>query len=212
VQVPFQLTFRGMAHSDALAAHVRLRVEKLEHLFDRIVSCHVVVELAGHHHRHGDHFHVSINLGLSGHEILVGHAPSDVQWLETAYGAVDRAFDDAGRELKGWLKHQRTQRHDQAAKGRTPGRRSSLYLRATSTSSLPPSTSSSTVMPRLRSTPARTRRKLASPSANSTRGGFNASIDGRKDARGSRLRSPRILRGPRARTSRRGPSRADLLT
>jgi len=119
MQVPLQLTIRGMAHSDALAAHVRLRAEKLEHLFERIVSCHVVVKLAGHHHRHGDRFHVSINLGLPGHEILVGHAPSE-QGPETAYGAVDRAFDDAGRELEDWVKHQRTQRRDESASGRTP--------------------------------------------------------------------------------------------
>jgi ribosome-associated translation inhibitor RaiA len=121
VQVPLQLTFRGMAPSDALANHVRLCAENLEHVFDRIVSCHVVVEPAGHHHRHGDRFHVSINLGLPGHEILVGHALSDDHGPETAaYRAVDRAFDDAVRELKDWVKHQRTQRHDELAKGRTP--------------------------------------------------------------------------------------------
>ena len=119
MQVPLQLTLRGMAQSDALAAHVRLRAEKLEHLFDRVVSCHIVVALAGHHHRHGHRFHVSINLGLPGREILVGHAPSDDQGLETAYGAVDRAFDDAGRELEDWVKHQRTQRHNESANGRT---------------------------------------------------------------------------------------------
>jgi putative sigma-54 modulation protein len=118
VQVPLQLTFRGMAQSEALAAHARLRAEKLEHLFDRIVSCHVVVELAGRH-RHGDRFHVSINVGLPGHEILVGHAPSDDRGPETAYGAVDRAFDDAGREIEDWVKHQRTQRRDKSANGRT---------------------------------------------------------------------------------------------
>ncbi len=120
MQVPLQLTVRGMAPSDALAAHVRLRAEKLEHLFDRIVSCHVVVEPAGHHHRHGDHFHVSINLGLPGHEILVRREPSDDQGPEAAYRAVDRAFDDAGRELEDWVKRQRAQRHDASANGRAP--------------------------------------------------------------------------------------------
>jgi ribosome-associated translation inhibitor RaiA len=109
-----------MALSDALAAHVRLRAEKLEHLFDRIVSCHVVVELAGHHHRHGERFHVTINLGLPAHEVLVGHAPSDDQGLETAHAAVDRAFDDATRELEDWVKHRRTKRHDESANRRIP--------------------------------------------------------------------------------------------
>ena len=118
MQVPLQLTFRGLAHSDALAGDVRLRVEKLEHLFDRIVSCRVVVELAGHHHRHGDRYHVSVNLGLPGHEIVVGHAPSDEQTPETAYAAVDRAFEEVGRQIEGWVRHQRTQRHDESANRR----------------------------------------------------------------------------------------------
>jgi ribosome-associated translation inhibitor RaiA len=108
-----------MARSAALAAHVGLRAERLEHLFDRIVSCHVVVELAGHHHGYGDRFHVSINLGLPGHEILVGRARSHDEGPETAEAAVDRAFDDAGRELEDWVKHGRTRRHDQVANGRT---------------------------------------------------------------------------------------------
>jgi ribosome-associated translation inhibitor RaiA len=120
VQVPLQLTLRGMAHSDALATHVNRRGEKLEHLFERIVSCHVVVELAGHHHRHGDRFHVSINLGLPGHEILVGRARPDDRGPDTAHAAVDQAFDAAGRELEDWVKRQRTQRHDEWAKERTP--------------------------------------------------------------------------------------------
>lgn len=119
MQVPLQLTFRGMAQSDALAAHARLRAEKLEHHFDRIVSCHIVIELAGHHHRNGERFRVSINLGLPGHEIVVGHAPSDDQGPETAYMAVDRAFHDVERELKDWAKHRCAHRHDESASGRT---------------------------------------------------------------------------------------------
>ena len=53
-------------------------------------------------------------------QVLVGHAPSDDQGLETAYGAVDRAFDDAERGLEDWVKQRRTQRHDESANGRTP--------------------------------------------------------------------------------------------
>jgi putative sigma-54 modulation protein len=115
VQIPLQLTFRGMAQSDALAAHVRSRADKLEHLYDRIVSCHVVVELAGHHHRHGERFHVSINLGVPGRAIVVGHAPSDDQASGTAHAAVDVAFVAAERELEDWVKHQRAHRHAESA-------------------------------------------------------------------------------------------------
>jgi hypothetical protein len=77
VQMPLQLTFRSMNHSDELATHMQRRAEELERHSDRIISCHVVVERAGHHHRHGDRYRVSINLGLPGHELIVSHDPSD---------------------------------------------------------------------------------------------------------------------------------------
>jgi ribosomal subunit interface protein len=102
--MPLQLTFRGSTQSDALAMHIRRRVEKLEHHFDRIMSCHVVVELAGHHHQHGDRYRVSINVGLPGHELLVSHTPSDERHLESALSTSDRAFDEAARQLEGWVR------------------------------------------------------------------------------------------------------------
>ena len=109
MQHSLQLTFRSMAHSDALAAHVTSRAAKLEHFYDRLVSCHVVLELEGHHHRHGTRYRVSINLGLPKHEIIVKHA-NDHE-LETPYVSVDRAFDEAGRQLEDWVGLQSAHRH-----------------------------------------------------------------------------------------------------
>ena len=111
MQSPLQLTFRNMAHSDAIAAHVTARAEKLDHLFDRIVSCHVVLDLAGHHHRHGDRYHVSVNLGLPKYEIVASHAPSNDHELESPDAAVDRAFDEAERQLGDWVQLKREDRH-----------------------------------------------------------------------------------------------------
>jgi ribosome-associated translation inhibitor RaiA len=100
-----------MAHSDVLVAHVTVRAKKLDHLFDRIVSCHVVLDLAGHHHRHGDRYHVSINIGLPKQEIVVSHTPSNDHELETSDAAVDRAFDEAERQLGDWIQLKRADRH-----------------------------------------------------------------------------------------------------
>jgi putative sigma-54 modulation protein len=110
MQTPLQLTFRSLAHSDALAAHVQRRVEKLEHLFDRIISCHVVVELASHRHRHGDECRVTVNVGLPGHELLASHAPSGDRILDL-HATADRAFDDAERQLEDWARRRREDRH-----------------------------------------------------------------------------------------------------
>jgi ribosomal subunit interface protein len=114
MQMPLQVTFRSMAHSDALAAHVERRVAKLDHLFRGIISCHVVVELAGHHQRHGERYRLLINLGLPGHELVVNHAPPDDANLENAHATADRAFDEAGRQLEEWMKRRRVRRHDES--------------------------------------------------------------------------------------------------
>jgi ribosome-associated translation inhibitor RaiA len=110
--MPLQLTFRSMAHSDALATHIGRRTRKLEHLCNRIISCHVVVELAGHHHRRGDRYCVFVNVGLPGRELVVRHTPSDDHNLESAHGSADRAFDETERQLEDWVNRQRGHRHE----------------------------------------------------------------------------------------------------
>lgn len=112
MQIPLQLTFRSMAHSDALALQIERRMQALERLFDRIISCHVVVELAGHHHSHADHYRVSVNVVLPRHELIVSRAPG--RKPESAYVAAERAFDEATRQLEDWLKRRRVGRHDDA--------------------------------------------------------------------------------------------------
>jgi len=112
MQTPLQITFRAMTHSDALADHVKRRAETLDRLFDRIVSCHVVVELAGHHHRHGDRYHVAIHIGLPGHELLVNHSPPEDREYGSAHATLDTAFDEAERQLEDWVRRRREGRHD----------------------------------------------------------------------------------------------------
>jgi ribosome-associated translation inhibitor RaiA len=114
LQTPLQLTFRSMAHSDALAAEVQRRVDDLERLCDRIISCHVVVELAGHHRQHGDRFRVTINVGLPGHELVVNHERSKHENLESAEVVTHRAFEEAARQLEDWVKRRRAGHHEEA--------------------------------------------------------------------------------------------------
>jgi ribosome-associated translation inhibitor RaiA len=103
-----------MTKSEGLSAHMWLRTRKLERLFERIVSCHVVFELAGHHHRHGDRYRVTINLVLPGGELVVDHAPSNERAAVPAKAAVDRAFDEVERQLEDWVRHRRADRRDKA--------------------------------------------------------------------------------------------------
>src|ERR1700690_3685836 len=101
MQTPLQLPFRSTTgHSSALAEHLTARAARLDDICDRIISCHVAVELAGHHHEYGDRFHFSIHVCLSGHEIMVNHAPTEQREPRTAYESADLAFDHVERQLE----------------------------------------------------------------------------------------------------------------
>jgi ribosome-associated translation inhibitor RaiA len=74
--LPVQTTFRNMNHSDAVAARVQEEADKLDQYFDRITSCRVMVEAPHRHHRRGDPFHIRIELGVPGKELVVAHEPT----------------------------------------------------------------------------------------------------------------------------------------
>jgi len=76
MNLPVQMTFRNMDASAAVAARVQEEADKLERYFDRITSCRVIVEAPLRHHRRGDPFHIRIELGVPGKELVVTHEPT----------------------------------------------------------------------------------------------------------------------------------------
>ncbi len=110
---PIELTFRGLAPSDAISEYVHKKAEKLESSFDRITSCRIAIEAPQHHHRHGGMpYRVRIDLHVPGHEVVSGDHPSNDATHADLYAAVDDAFRDAQRML-----------HDLAEKRRDDKRR-----------------------------------------------------------------------------------------
>ena len=71
MQIPLQISFHGIAHSDALHDAIREKAGKLERYYDRIVSCRVVLELSGRHRRKGKQYAVRIDLKVPGGEMAV---------------------------------------------------------------------------------------------------------------------------------------------
>jgi ribosome-associated translation inhibitor RaiA len=118
MDIPLQITFRSMPHSDALERQIRERAGRLDALFDGVVSCHVVVGLEGHHHGGADRYHLSINVGLPGHEIIVSHHLSAEHQSEAAETTTGHAFDEADRQLEEWVRRRRGQRHEVAGRHR----------------------------------------------------------------------------------------------
>ena len=61
MQIPLQVSFHGVAHSEALYGAIRKRVAELERFYDRIVSCRVVLELGARQHRNGKQYSARID-------------------------------------------------------------------------------------------------------------------------------------------------------
>lgn len=107
MQIPLQITFRGMQTSPAVDAAVRDHAAKLEHFHARIMSCRVVIEQPGRHQRKGREFVVHIDLKVPGGEVAVkrDHDADVMVALRDAFDAARRKLEDFVREQRGDVKH-----------------------------------------------------------------------------------------------------------
>ncbi len=107
MQVPLQISFRRMEHSETIEALIRERVAKLDASPDHIMGCRVVVELAGKHHEHGNLYEVRIDITVPGEEIVVTHEPSQHTEYRDIRVALRDAFDSARRKLEDYVRCRR---------------------------------------------------------------------------------------------------------
>lgn len=107
MQLPLQITLRNLARSEALDQLIRERAEKLESFHPHIVSCRVVVELAGRHQQQGKHFVVRLVIKVPGTEIAVDHQHDEdpLVAVRLAFDAVRRKLEDQLRVQRGDVKH-----------------------------------------------------------------------------------------------------------
>lgn len=94
MQLPVQITFRGMDRSAALEAAIRTQADKLNGLYPRLTSCRVVVEEVAAHKHQGKLFALHVDLKIPSHEIAVTRNEH-----EDVYVALRNAFDAARRKL-----------------------------------------------------------------------------------------------------------------
>jgi ribosome-associated translation inhibitor RaiA len=104
---PLRITFRNVPHSDEIEAACHKYTSKLEHHFDRITDCHVVISAKdGDHGRHEFHsYHLTLN--VPGAEFVVSHDPDDIHSHEEDRRALYDAFDRACRRLDDFVERRR---------------------------------------------------------------------------------------------------------
>ena len=84
-------------------------VARLEHAFERIERCAVVIEVPHRHQRQGNVFHVRVEVTVPDRTIAVSRDPGLDHAHEDVYVAIANAFRAARRQLQD---HARIQRGD----------------------------------------------------------------------------------------------------
>ena len=95
MDIPLQVTFRGIAHSPALSDRIREKATKLHTQHPRITSCRVTIEGRHRRHAHGRPFSARIDVHTPDHDVVVGYDEN-----EDPHVAVREAFDAAHRQLQ----------------------------------------------------------------------------------------------------------------
>jgi len=100
MQTPLEVSFHNMDHSDAVEARVRDKVAKLEQVFDRMTSCRVTVEATNRKSAKGNRYHVHIEVGVPGRQVVVDRHSGKNHSHQDVYVAVRDAFNAARRRLE----------------------------------------------------------------------------------------------------------------
>jgi ribosome-associated translation inhibitor RaiA len=95
MQVPVQITFRHVRHSDAVEAEVREKAATVSAFFPKLTSCRVVIDEEGVHRSHGRRYDVRVEFHMPGYELSITHGTNLDPLL-----AVREAFAAAGRKLE----------------------------------------------------------------------------------------------------------------
>ena len=110
MQVPVQIAFHGVDHSEAVDSRIREKVTKLDHLFDRATACRVVIE---HQHRSRSNlstkdqpFRVAVELDVPGATLIAGKdskGPEAVKAHTDINAAIAATFANMERQLKEYV-------------------------------------------------------------------------------------------------------------
>jgi cold shock CspA family protein/ribosome-associated translation inhibitor RaiA len=112
MQIPLEISFHNIEHSDWAEDEVREHVRKLEKIYARLKSCRVRVEQRADNQHHTIPPVVRIELGIPGRkEIVVAHEPERLQrkyQRPDLHNAINEAFRIASKQLSA-LKQERSE-------------------------------------------------------------------------------------------------------
>lgn len=118
MQIPLQITFHHLPHSDALEARIRERAAALEAFFPHIVSCRVVADEESRHKHQGRIFTLHVDLHIPGHELAVTreHHEDPFVAVRDAFDSLRRQLEDHARVIRGDVKNHAPERRGRIAR------------------------------------------------------------------------------------------------
>jgi ribosomal subunit interface protein len=102
MQLPVEISYRGLEKSDEIETMVREKAARLDKFCDHINRCDVVIEQPNHNHKKGNPFRVRIDVTVApGHELVAEDSETD----DDSYLPLNRAVHDAFKAMERQLRH-----------------------------------------------------------------------------------------------------------
>ncbi len=100
MQVPLQIAFHGVDHSDAVEESIRTAVGKLEKINGSIMGCRVAVEGRNHEpETRRAALRIKVDVTVPGFELVATEEPRDGR-PHDMQGAIRKAFSNMERQLR----------------------------------------------------------------------------------------------------------------
>lgn len=108
MQVPAQITFRGLDHSEAVKEHIEEKTNKLQQFCHNMIACHVVLEFENKNQHRGNLHNTRLTITVPGRELVTTHNDH-----EDLYVSIRMAFDDMTRQLEEYIRDLRDGKNHQ---------------------------------------------------------------------------------------------------
>ena len=120
MQLPVEISYRGVDKSEDIDALVRDKAARLDKFCDHITRCDVIIEHPNHAQHSGSPFHVRIDVTVPpGHELVVNEKTGKHDMHEPLTKIINDSFKHMERQLKELTErqHQKVKTHDHGGNG-----------------------------------------------------------------------------------------------
>ncbi len=99
--VPLDISYRDVKKTESIDSLIREKVQKLERICDRIISCHVALEMTQSNIKKGNPYRLRIDLRIpKSKELVVKHEPGEGDMSDSLPVVIRDTFETARRRLQ----------------------------------------------------------------------------------------------------------------